>query len=143
MTYRVLVTGADAPAGRSMIDALADEPVMLLACDCRLPVNAVPDARCFDVHKSDHREFVGDVLTLCAVHHVDVVVPARASDQEALAPLRRLFEELGACMWLEPIPEHATRSQARRIVQLGANNRGRWTMGTWIKRLSNLGLPAQ
>src|SRR5215471_21449000 len=108
MTYRVLVTGADAPAGRSMIAALAIEPVTLLACDHRCSgASAVLAARCFDVHRSDHREFVGDVLTLCAMHHVDVVVPARASDQIALAPVRNLFEELGANMWLEPIPEHA------------------------------------
>jgi hypothetical protein len=139
MTYRILVTGASAPAGRSMIDALGhEEPLMLLACDTRVgAVDAVPTAHCFNVHHSDDPEFVGDLVTLCAMHDVDVVVPTRASDQNALANVRKLFEGLGTRIWIAPIAEHATRSQARRIVQLGEDARGESMMGKWFRRLSN------
>jgi hypothetical protein len=139
MTYRILVTGADAPAGRSMIDVLGHEPVTLLACDTRLgSVDPVPSAHCFNVHRSDDPEFVGDLVTLCALHDIDVVVPTRASDQLALTHVRKLFEGLGTGVWLAPIAEHATRSQARRIVQLGEQVRGETTVGRWFRRLSNL-----
>jgi hypothetical protein len=138
MTYRILVTGASAPAGRSMIDALGQEPVQLLACDTRVgSVDAVPSAHCFNVHHSDDPEFVGDLVTLCAMHDVDVVVPTRASDQNALASVRKLFEGLGTRIWLAPIAEHATRSQTKRIIQLGEHARGETTMGKWFRRLSN------
>jgi NAD(P)-dependent dehydrogenase (short-subunit alcohol dehydrogenase family) len=139
MNYRILVTGASAPAGRSMIDALAHEPATLLACDTRVgAVDALPTAHCFNVHRSDDPEFVGDLVTLCALHEVDVVVPTRASDQLALANVRKLFEGLGTRVWLAPIAEHATRSQARRIIQLGEQVRGQSTVGKWFRRLSNL-----
>jgi hypothetical protein len=138
MTYRILVTGAAAPAGRSMIDALGYEPTMLLACDTRMgTVDALPLAHCFNVHRSDDPEFVGDLVTLCAMHEIDVVVPTRASDQLALANVRKLFEGLGTCVWLAPIAEHATRSQARRIIQLGEQVRGESTVGRWFRRLSS------
>jgi hypothetical protein len=139
MTYRILVTGASAPAGRSMIDALVHEPTMLLACDTRVgAVDALPMAHCFNVHRSDDPEFVGDLVTLCAMHEVDVIVPTRASDQLALANVCKLFEGLGTRVWLAPIAEYATRSQARRIIQLGEQVRGESTMGRWFRRLSNL-----
>lgn len=139
MTYRILVTGASAPAGRSMIDALGQEQVMLMACDTRVGgVDAVPTAHCFNVHHSDDPEFVGDLVTLCAMHDVDVVVPTRASDQNALANVKTLFEGLGTRIWIAPIAEHATRSQAKRIVQLGEHARGETMVGKWFRRLSNL-----
>lgn len=141
MTYRILVTGASAPAGRSMMDALGhEEPVTLLACDTRVgAVDAVPLAHCFNVHKSDDPEFVGDLVTLCAMHDVDVIVPTRPADQIALANVRKLFEGIGTRIWLAPIAEHATRSQARRIVQLGEQVRGESAVGRWFRRLSNRG----
>jgi len=139
MTFRILVTGASEPAGRSMIDVLGHEPVMLLACDTRVgAVDAIAMSHCFCVHRSDDPEFVGDLVTLCAAHEIDVVVPTRASDQLALANVRKLFEGIGTGVWLAPIAEHATRSQARRIVQLGEQVRGETTVGRWFRRLSNL-----
>ena len=103
MEYRVLVTGAAAPAGRSMIEALGTDAVTLLACDCGQDAyGAVPPEHWFKVHRSDDPEFVGDLVTLCVQHDVDVVVPTRATDQLALARVRRLFEELGAKVWLAP-----------------------------------------
>lgn len=138
MTYRILVTGASAPAGRSMIDALGQEPTMLLVCDTRVgTVDAVPMGHCFNVHKSDDPEFVGDLVTLCVMHDVDVVVPTRASDQLALASVRKLFEGLGTRIWMAPIAEHATRSQARRIIQLGEQVRGETAVSRWFRRLSH------
>jgi hypothetical protein len=142
MTYRILVTGASAPAGRSMTDALGNEPVTVLACDSRpYALDGVPNAHCFKVHRSDDPEFVGDLVTLCAMHDVDVVVPTGASDQLALARVRQLFEGLGARLWLAPIAEHATRSQARRIVQLAEQSRGETTVEKWFRRISDFAQP--
>lgn len=140
MEYRVLVTGAAAPAGRSMIEALGCDAVTLLACDCATDRSGcVPDDYWFKVHRSDDPEFVGDLVTLCVQHDVDVVVPTRATDQLALARVRKLFEGLGAKVWLAPIAEHATRSQARRILQLGERSRARAAMSSWLRRVSMLG----
>jgi hypothetical protein len=146
MGCKVLVTGAAAPAGRSMIDALHADSVTLLACDCQNQsesLNEVPVDQCFTVHRSDHPEFVGDLVALCVRHNVDVVVPMREMDQVALTRVRKLFEGLGASVWLAPIPAHATRSQARRIVQLGERGRGRQTMGDWFRRLSGMGTSSE
>jgi hypothetical protein len=71
--------------------------------------------------------------------NVDVVVPARGPDQLALLRVRRLFEGLGTGVWLAPIPEHATRSQARRILQMGERGRSRAAMSAWLRKLSHLG----
>ena len=140
MDYTVLVTGASAPAGRSMIDALSSESVHLLACDNTVDaLSEAPVAGTFKVHASDNPEFVGDLVTLCVLHHVDVVVPMRAEDQLALVRVRKLFEGLGVSVWLAPIPEHATRSQTRRILQLGERGRERGGVSSWLKRLSHLG----
>jgi hypothetical protein len=140
MSYTVLVTGASAPAGRSMIEALSSDSVTLLACDNRIDtLGDAPVRQCFKVHASDDPEFVGDLVTLCVLQNVDVVVPARAMDQLALIRVRKLFEGLGAGVWLAPIPEHATRSQARRILQMAEHGRARATMGAWLRKLSHLG----
>jgi hypothetical protein len=121
-----------------MIEALGADSVTLLAADSKIEAQqGLPCDHCFRVHRSDDPEFVGDLVTLCVLHDIDVLVPARASDQLALARVRKLFEELGARVWLAPIPEHATRSQARRIVQLGERGRGRSTMAAWLRRLSH------
>jgi len=140
MSYTVLVTGASAPAGRSMIEALSSDSVTLLACDNRIDtLGDAPVKQCFKVHASDDPEFVGDLVTLCVTQNVDVVVPARGTDQLALVRVRKLFEGLGTGVWLAPIPEHATRSQARRILQLGERGRSRGAMSAWLRRLSHLG----
>lgn len=140
MDYTVLVTGASAPAGRSMIEALSSESIHLLACDDRVEkLSDAPVAGTFKVHATDHPEFVGDLVTLCVMQHVDVVVPMRAADQLALVRVRKLFEGLGVSVWLAPIPEHTTRSQTRRILQLGERGRARSGVGSWLKRLSHLG----
>ena len=137
MGCKVLVTGAFSSAGRSMIEALGADSVTLLACDCKIDaIDAPTPEHCFRVHRSDDPEFVGDVVTLCVLHDVDVVVPTRAADQLALARVRKLFEELGARVWLAPIPEHATRSQARRILQLGERGRTKGQVGSWLRRWS-------
>ncbi|HKP61589.1 MAG TPA: hypothetical protein VJV78_32890 [Polyangiales bacterium] len=140
MGYTVLVTGASTPAGRSMIEALSSAEVRLLACDNRLEtLSDAPVKQVFKVHASDNPEFVGDLVTLCVMHDVDVVVPALAADQLALIPVRKLFEGLGAEVWLAPIPEVATRSQARRILQIVERGRSRGAMTAWLRKLSNLG----
>jgi NAD(P)-dependent dehydrogenase (short-subunit alcohol dehydrogenase family) len=145
MSCKVLVTGAFSSAGRSMIEALGADSVTLLACDCKIDADAIdapPSEHCFRVHRSDDPEFVGDLVTLCVLHDVDVVVPTRAADQLALARVRKLFEELGARVWLAPIPEHATRSQARRILQLGERGRSKGPMSEWLRRWSQRGQDA-
>jgi hypothetical protein len=140
MDYTVLVTGASAPAGRSMIEALSSESIRLLACDHSIDtLRDAPVAGSFKVHASDDPEFVGDLVTLCVLQHVDVVVPMRAADQLALVRVRKLFEGLGVSVWLAPIPEHTTRSQTRRILQLGERGRARGAVSSWLKRLSHLG----
>ena len=139
MEYRVLVTGAGASAGRSMIEALRSDSVTLLACDCGLEaVSDLPPEHCFKVHRSDDPEFVGDLVTLCVHHDIDVVVPTRVGDQIALSRVHKLFEGLGARVWLAPIAEHATRSVARRILQLGERSRARSTVSSWFRRVSSL-----
>jgi hypothetical protein len=122
MSFTVLVTGAATPAGRSMLRELSCDEVTLLTCDCEATAvaGALADRdRHFDVHRSDDPEFVGDVVTLCLQHDIDVLVPMRASDLIAIERARQLFEGVGAKVWLAPIPAQATRSQARRILQLG------------------------
>jgi hypothetical protein len=147
MGCKVLVTGADAPAARSMIDALHSDSVTLLACDCQHPTGALDEvpAECrFTVHRSDHPEFVGDLVQLCVRHDIDVVVPMCEMDQVALTRVRKLFEGLGASVWLAPIPAHATRSQARRIVQLGERAQGQGraaAMGQWFRRFARSSQP--
>jgi hypothetical protein len=139
MGITVLVTGACAPAARSMIDALRGDSVRLLVCDCALDKRAlsdVPTERCFCVHRSDDPEFVGDLVTLCAQHEVDVLVPMRSADQRAISRVHELFEGLGASIWLEPIPAFATRALARRVLRLNEPGRAKWLMATWMRRLS-------
>ena len=98
MTYTVLVSGASAPAGRSMLDALRGESVQVLACDCRLVPTGIglPSKQCFQVHRADDLEFVGDLVTLCVQHDVDMLVPTGPEDQASVACSRTLFERLGA-----------------------------------------------
>jgi hypothetical protein len=139
VSFRVLVTGAATPAGRSMMEALRCDSVTLLACDCEAqsPTDIPPQQR-FCVHPSDDPEFVGDLLTLCVLHDVDVLVPLRESDQLALTKVPHLFERFGARVWLAPIPAHATRSHARRILQLGERGRAKAAVSNWFRRLSGL-----
>jgi hypothetical protein len=139
MGFKVLVTGAAAPAGRSLLRELCSDELTVLGCDHEspsCPFEGLDADRCFCVHRSDDPEFVGDLVTLCIQHEVDVLVPMREDDLVALAPVRSLFEELGARVWLAPIPPRATRSQARRIVELGLRGRARIAMGAWLRRLA-------
>lgn len=135
MGFTVLVTGAATPAGRSMLRELSCAEVTLLTCDCEASAahtsGCHPD-RHFDVHRSDDPEFVGDVVTLCLQHDIDVLVPMRASDLIAIERARQLFEGVGAKVWLAPIPAQATRSQARRILQLGQRNRALSCVKRWL-----------
>jgi hypothetical protein len=122
-----------------MIDALHCDSVTLLACDCEaLGLSEIPPQQRFSVHASDDPEFVGDLLTLCVLHDVDVLVPLRDSDQLALARVPQLFERFGARVWLAPIPAHATRSHARRILQLGERGRAKAAVSNWWRRISGL-----
>ena len=135
MGFTVLVTGAATAAGRSMLRELSCDEVTLLTCDC--DASAVRASGCdperhFDVHRSDDPEFVGDVVTLCLQHDIDVLVPMRASDLIAIERARQLFEGVGAKVWLAPIPAQATRSQARRILQLGQRNRALSCVKRWL-----------
>jgi NAD(P)-dependent dehydrogenase (short-subunit alcohol dehydrogenase family) len=142
MGVNILVTGASVPAGRSMIDALHGDTVTLLACDCDAEAHKladVPAEHHFNVHRSDDPEFVGDLVRLCLRYDVDVLVPMRVSDQLALARVRKLFEGLGASVWLAPIPAKATRSQARRVLHSIGRGRTKSAMGDWLRRISGFG----
>lgn len=142
MGVNILVTGASVPAGRSMIDALHGDAVTLLACDCEADAQKlaeVPGEHRFNVHRSDDPEFVGDLVRLCLRYDVDVLVPMRVSDQLALARVRKLFEGIGASVWLAPIPAQATRSQARRVLHSIGRGRARSAMSEWLRRISGFG----
>jgi hypothetical protein len=141
MGVTILVTGASVPAGRSMIDALRDDSVTVLTCDCDVAAQLIPDVpaeRTFRVHRSDDPEFVGDLITICLRYHVDALVPMRASDHLAVGRARTLFEGLGASVWLAPIPATATRSQARRVLQSIGRGRTKLAMRDWLRRVSGL-----
>jgi hypothetical protein len=141
MDLRVLVTGATTPAGRSMLEALHSDSIELIACDSDAGLSrlvAEDGIEVFWVHASDHPEFVGELVTLCVQHDVDVVVPMREGDQLALARVPRIFDQLGSPVWLAPIPMHTTQSHVRRILQLAARNRNRAGVGEWLRRISNL-----
>lgn len=139
MTYTVLVSGASAPAGRSMVDALQGESVQVLACDCGpVPTGiGLPLKQCFQVHRGDDVEFVGDLVTLCVQHDVDMLVPTGPVDQQSVARARTLFERLGASVWIAP--EQVTSAQAHRVLQLDERRRTRSTVSEWLWRLASLG----
>lgn len=138
MGFRVLVTGASAPTGCSMIQALQSEPVTVLACDVKgcaaRGQDDLPAAARFVVHRSDDPEFVGDLVSLCLRHEVDVLVPTSEDEQLALAKVHTLFERFGTRVWLAPIPAQITRSQARRIVTLGERGRAKSKVDEWLRR---------
>lgn len=140
MGFTVLVTGAATAAGRSMLRELSCDEVTLLACDSEVSAGRASGCdvdRHFDVHRSDDPEFVGDVVTLCLQHDIDVLVPMRASDLIAIERARQLFEGVGAKVWLAPIPTQATRSQARRILQLGQRSRAFSCMKRWLSAVTD------
>jgi hypothetical protein len=146
MTFRVLITGATTPAGRSLLDAFQGSCVTLLACDCDEDATSAlcqvaPQYRCL-VQSSDSPEFVGELVALCVLHDVDVLVPMRDSDQVALSRVSKVFERLGIRLWLAPIPAQATHSHARRIVQLGERRRSMQAVGAWFRRVSGSELGA-
>jgi len=120
-----------------MIQALQQELVTVLACD--VPgqgrnLDDVPASARFLVHRSDDPEFVGDLVSLCLRHDVDVLVPTSEEEQVALAKVHTLFERFGTRVWLAPIPSQITRSQARRIVTLGERGRAKAKVGEWLRR---------
>jgi hypothetical protein len=135
MGFTVLVTGAATAAGRSLLRELSCDHVTVFSCDCDFPTprgaGCDPEHH-FAVHKSDDPEFVGDVVTLCLQHDIDVLVPMRASDLVAIERARQLFEGVGAKIWLAPIPAQATRSLARRILQLGQRTRALSAVKRWL-----------
>lgn len=141
MGLRVLVTGAAAPAGQSLLHALQGSCATLLACDCEVDATerleeVLPEHR-FLVHRSDSPEFVGELVALCVQHEVDVLVPMRDNDQVALSRVPDVFERLGAKLWLAPIPARATHSQVRRILQLGQRRRSIQLVGDWFRRFAS------
>jgi hypothetical protein len=143
MGFRVLVTGAAAPAGCSMLEALRCDAVELLACDDETSVAGlleIPECHRFGVHRNDDPEFVGDLVTLCVQHHVDVLVPMRGGDQLALARVPKVFERLGTRVWLAPIPAYATSSHARRILHLAERSRVKPGVSDWLRRISGRGV---
>jgi hypothetical protein len=141
MTFRVLVTGASTPAGRSMIAALQAEPVSLLACDaegCHCAVDDLPPHNYFAVGPSDSPECVGDLLALCVRHGVDLLVPTRPAELDALTRDSATFERLGTRIWLAPIPLHVTRSLARRITQSTRKRGAAQTVNDWWRQLNGV-----
>lgn len=142
MTLTVLVTGVGTEAGSSMADALSAETLNVLACHtrsaakCAVAANDVHDDRVHSVHECGDPEYVGDLLSLCARHDVDVLVPTTEREQLVLGRVRDVFEQLGTQIWLAPTPARATRSQARRIVQAGQKkSRARFAMSQWLSRV--------
>jgi hypothetical protein len=126
MAFKVLVTGASTPAGRSMIEALQGEQVQLLVCDapeCACGLADVPAVQRYAIEGAEGPELVGDLLSLCVRNDVDVIVPMRHSEQLALGREHGTFERFGTRVWLAPIPVHITRSLARRVIQLGKRRR--------------------
>jgi hypothetical protein len=136
MGFKVMVTGSLTPAGRSIMRELSEHGVSLLSCDCETSAWVNDDAHHFSVHRSDDPEFVGDLVTLCMRHDVDVLVPMRASDLTAIARARALFEGIGARVWPAPTPPQATHSDARRIIELGEGTHVYATMCRWLERLT-------
>jgi hypothetical protein len=142
MGFRVLVTGAASPAGCAMLEALRDDSAELLACDSAAggAISAeIPAQRRFHVHKNDDPEFVGDLVTLCVRHQVDVLVPMCGGDQLALARVLQVFERLGTRVWLAPNPACATHADARRILQLAERSGTTPSVSDWFRRISRLG----
>lgn len=119
MTSTVLVTSTGGQAATSLMLALKDEPVRLLACDAdpRAPGlhNVPPDQR-FIVHPSDNPEFIGDLLALCVRCGVDVLVPTGERDFLPIACARDLFEQLGTRVLLAPASELQDRGKEQRLV---------------------------
>jgi nucleoside-diphosphate-sugar epimerase len=145
MGFRVLVTGATSPAGCAMLEALRDDSAELLACDSG-PISAsaeLPAHECFRVHKNDDPEFVGDLVTLCVRHQVDVLVPMCGGDQLAVARVMQVFKRLGTRVWVAANPACATRADARRILQLAERNGAKPSVGDWFRRISRLGSEAR
>lgn len=139
MTFKVLVTGASTPAGRSMIHALQCEPVTLLTCDaeeCGCAVDGIPPTCSFAIRSTGNPELIGDLLSLCVRHDVDVIVPMHETEQVALGREQRVFEHFGTRVWLAPIPSHVTRSLARRVVQFGRRRKVASTVGDFWRRLN-------
>jgi hypothetical protein len=136
MSLKVMVTASSTPAGRSMLRELSSEGVSLISCDCDTGACANGSACHFSVHRSDDPEFVGDLVTLCLQHDVDVLVPMRASDLDAISGARQLFECIGARVWPSPVPPQATHSGARSIIELCQRVRIGTAMSRWLGRLT-------
>ncbi len=148
MTLTVLVTGVGTEAGSSMAEALSVETLNVLACrtrssaKCAVAANDVHEDPAHDrvhaVHECGDPEYVGDLLSLCARHEVDVLVPTTEREQLVLGRVRDVFEQLGTQIWLAPTPARATRSQARRIVHAGQKkSRARFAMSQWLSRATH------
>jgi hypothetical protein len=135
MDLKVMVTGADTPAGRCLVDALNAEGVELVECDCDAAASGDDDCH-FTVHRSDSPEFVGDLVTLCLKHEVDVLVPMRASDLSVIARVRSLFECIGAHVWPDDVPPKTTASAVQRILELGEPSPPPRAMSRWFGRFA-------
>lgn len=119
----VLVTGAGHTAALSLMQALKDERLTLLACDDNpraAGLRMLPASQRFVVHSSESPEFVGDLLALCLRRRVDVLVATDIDDVPAIARSRELFERLGTRVWLDPARRAARPGHevtARQVVQ--------------------------
>jgi carbamoyl-phosphate synthase large subunit len=97
-TPRVLITGTGGPSGISILRALADEPVELLAADIdpyAAGLYLVPPDRRAIVPRGDDPRFAETLFERCGVLRVDVVVPTVDSELLPLALERARYAGAG------------------------------------------------
>jgi len=92
---RVLITGAGGPSGISILRAMEDEPVEMLAADIdpyAAGLYLVGADRRFLLPRGDDPRFASDLLARCSREGVDVVVPTVDTELLPLARMRTEFE---------------------------------------------------
>ncbi len=100
---RVLVTGAGGPSGISILRAMEDAPVEMLAADIdpfAAGLYLVPSDRRFLVPRGDDPRFAADVLARCTRERIDVLVPTVDSELLPLARMRDRFAADGVALVL-------------------------------------------
>ena len=95
MPERVLITGAGGPSGISILRAMEDEPVEMLAADIdpyAAGLYLVAADRRFLLPRGDDPRFASDLLARCSREGIDVVVPTVDTELLPLARMRTQFE---------------------------------------------------
>jgi carbamoyl-phosphate synthase large subunit len=104
---RVLVTGAGGPSGVSILQAMAQAPVTMLAADID-PYGAglylVDAPRRAILPRGEDPRFVDALLELCEREHVDVVIPTVDTELLPLAQARARYADAGVRLVLASEP---------------------------------------